>query len=172
MKVLSIQQPWAHLIVSGCKDVENRGWKTDYRGPLFIHASGLPWKWVNIKDCPVKIQEEIESSIENNIPQDRLPRYASRFDFLQRFIMSFHGIDETCTDEEFKNAMNQKPALQTQAIIGKVDLVDVVRGHDSPWSIPYNWHFVLENAVMFENPILNVKGKLNLWNFDLPEGYL
>lgn len=35
---LSIQQPWAHLIVTGAKDVENRTWKTSIRGPIFIHA--------------------------------------------------------------------------------------------------------------------------------------
>lgn len=38
MKALSIQQPWAWLIVNGYKDVENRDWPTRYRGPLFIHA--------------------------------------------------------------------------------------------------------------------------------------
>lgn len=39
MKALSIKQPWAHLIVSGVKDVENRSWKTNYRGRIFVHAS-------------------------------------------------------------------------------------------------------------------------------------
>lgn len=38
MKALSIQQPWAWLIVNGFKPVENRTWRTDYRGPLLIHA--------------------------------------------------------------------------------------------------------------------------------------
>lgn len=39
MKVLSIRQPWAWLIVNGHKDVENRTWDSYYRGPLLIHAS-------------------------------------------------------------------------------------------------------------------------------------
>ncbi|HAF48556.1 MAG TPA: hypothetical protein DCL08_04850 [Anaerolineaceae bacterium] len=38
VKVLSVHQPWAWLIVNGYKDVENRSWKTNYRGPLYIHA--------------------------------------------------------------------------------------------------------------------------------------
>lgn len=38
MKAMSIKQPWAELIVSGVKDVENRTWSTDYRGPILIHA--------------------------------------------------------------------------------------------------------------------------------------
>lgn len=39
MKAISIKQPFAWLIVNGIKDIENRTWKTDYRGPLLIHAS-------------------------------------------------------------------------------------------------------------------------------------
>jgi hypothetical protein len=31
--------PWASLIASGAKDVENRIWPTHYRGPVLIHAS-------------------------------------------------------------------------------------------------------------------------------------
>lgn len=38
MKALSIQQPWAWLIVSGQKDVENRGWPTSVRGEVLVHA--------------------------------------------------------------------------------------------------------------------------------------
>lgn len=36
---LSVQQPWASLICSGIKDIENRRWQTDYRGRLYIVAS-------------------------------------------------------------------------------------------------------------------------------------
>lgn len=41
MKVLSIRQPWAWLIVNGYKDIENRDWKypTKHRGEFLIHAS-------------------------------------------------------------------------------------------------------------------------------------
>ena len=54
MKVISIRQPWAWLIVRPdltgrarreaahkheLKDVENRSWRTHYRGPLLIHAA-------------------------------------------------------------------------------------------------------------------------------------
>lgn len=38
MKVLTVRQPWASLIVAGFKDVENRTWPTNYRGRLGIHA--------------------------------------------------------------------------------------------------------------------------------------
>lgn len=38
MKVLTISQPYASLIASGQKWVENRRWACKYRGPLVIHA--------------------------------------------------------------------------------------------------------------------------------------
>ena len=38
MKALSILQPWAWFILYGGKDIENRTWRTRYRGPLLIHA--------------------------------------------------------------------------------------------------------------------------------------
>jgi hypothetical protein len=38
LPALSIMQPWAYLILTGGKDVENRTWTTSYRGLLAIHA--------------------------------------------------------------------------------------------------------------------------------------
>lgn len=39
MKALTLTQPWATLVAIGAKKIETRGWKTDYRGPLAIHAA-------------------------------------------------------------------------------------------------------------------------------------
>lgn len=36
---LSIRQPWAWLIVNGYKDIENRDWRTPFRGRFLVHAS-------------------------------------------------------------------------------------------------------------------------------------
>ena len=38
-KAISVRQPWAWLIVNGWKDVENRTWRTDFRGRVLIHAA-------------------------------------------------------------------------------------------------------------------------------------
>jgi len=38
MKALSVLQPWAWALIHGPKRVENRTWRTSYRGPLLIHA--------------------------------------------------------------------------------------------------------------------------------------
>ena len=49
MKIISIKQPWASLIIAGGtnirtgaidqKNIENRTWSTSYRGPVLVHAS-------------------------------------------------------------------------------------------------------------------------------------
>ena len=38
MKVLTIKEPWASLIINGYKEYEFRSWKTNYRGRILIHA--------------------------------------------------------------------------------------------------------------------------------------
>ncbi len=38
MKTLSVRQPWAYLICSGLKDVENRSRRTKFRGKILIHS--------------------------------------------------------------------------------------------------------------------------------------
>jgi hypothetical protein len=64
MKIIAIRQPWAHLIVTGIKPVENRSWRVNYRGPLAILASKQPAK---------QSVEEIERRYRVSIPRD-LPR--------------------------------------------------------------------------------------------------
>jgi len=146
MKALSIKQPWASLVCTprennpllGIKDIENRKWKTHFRGKIYIHVSGS--KKFNIQ----------------------------------------------LTDEQTKQAI---PILQTAfegtmpfgAIIGEVEIIDCVVNHHSIWAEKtkgnyvgdgvfvlsekpiYNW--VLANPVLYEKPILNVKGKLSFWEF-------
>lgn len=49
MKAITIMQPFADLIASGMKRVENRPWRTHYRGPIAIHA-GLSRTWLRESD--------------------------------------------------------------------------------------------------------------------------
>ncbi|WP_153846332.1 ASCH domain-containing protein [Sphingobacterium paramultivorum] len=143
MKALSIKQPWASLIAHGIKDIENRTWATKHRGTIYIHASGKP-------------------SFNNlilNLTHDQID---------QMVLGDFCQLD------------SRSIAYPKSAIIGTVDIVDCVINHRSIWAeatetsaghvidhIVYNW--VLANPVLFEKPILNVKGKLSLWEFDRKE---
>lgn len=56
MKALSVTQPWAHLILDGCKTIETRTWDTTYRGDLLICATkeksaNVRW-WAEHFDVP------------------------------------------------------------------------------------------------------------------------
>ena len=42
MKVITIKEPWASKILNGEKTIETRTWKTNYRGPILLHASKNP----------------------------------------------------------------------------------------------------------------------------------
>ena len=39
MKVLTIKEPFATLIMNEIKHIETRSWKTNYRGEIYIQAS-------------------------------------------------------------------------------------------------------------------------------------
>jgi hypothetical protein len=56
MKAITICQPYAGAIMDGRKRVENRGWRTNYRGQLIIHAGkSLQWMktWDDETDGPL-----------------------------------------------------------------------------------------------------------------------
>lgn len=44
MKVLSLKQPFAELILQGKKTIELRKWNTHFRGDFLVHASKIPDK--------------------------------------------------------------------------------------------------------------------------------
>jgi hypothetical protein len=96
--------------MAGIKDVENRTWRTNYRGRLVIHAGS--------------------------------------------------GID--------REGMNEHGRLLAEyphgAILGTVELVDIVRDSVSPWAIAGNWHWQLADPQPFDAPI-PAKGRLGLWTF-------
>lgn len=142
-KAISIKQPWASLIAYNIKNIENRTWKTSFRGTVYIHASAKP----SGKMIDLLTKEQYD------------------------YVLS----------KGWKSA-TLKPV---SAIIGEVDIVDCVINHGSIWAEQtttftcpdsgiqiiqrgspkiYNW--VLENAVLYKEPILNVKGSLSFWPFN------
>ena len=111
--MLAVRQPYAWLIVSGHKTVENRTWDTSYRGRLYIHASGQMHR-TPLADLEGQFNIEIDRS-----------------------------------------------ALVMGAIIGHVELVDVITQSTSPWfEGPYG--FVLANpSIIRPVPAL---GRLRIYN--------
>ena len=152
MKVLTVKHPWAYLICSGIKDIENRTWKLPekYREKrVLIHASAKA--------------DDIKLAIDGQATAEEI-QLLSALNY--------------CDENELYSA-----------IIGSVEIVDCVINHPSIWAEKtevstawgkdleiivderpvFNW--VVSDAVLFDKPILNVKGKLGFWDYDLPEEY-
>lgn len=157
MKCLSERQPWGFLLCAGIKNIENRTWPLPekYKGEtILIHASA---KW---------------DGRHRNMSQLFTPdQWRSLSDDMQKIMVG--GI------------------LPTSAIIGSLRFVDCVINHPSIWaektpdlitetdkngldwrlvsrkSYIYNW--VATGAVLFDKPILNVKGRLGLWDYPMTE---
>ena len=72
MKALSVQQPWAHLICCGLKDIENRGWQpAEVPVRILIHATTakVPAHW---EDQP----SDVVSNVRNARQMRQIPEYA------------------------------------------------------------------------------------------------
>lgn len=55
------------------------------------------------------------------------------------------------------------------SIIGSVTIADCVQNHPSIWAEKGVWNWVLKDAVLFDKPIENVKGKLGFWEHNLEQ---
>jgi len=137
MKALSIQQPWASLIVAGIKDVENRTWSTRYRGPLAVHAG---------------------SKLNKATARDAF----SRLERVQ-LVTLCNCIALTTSKDVLTVTLDDVPR---GAVIGVVDVVDVIRTSKSKWALEDHFHWVLRNP----RPVRAwwMSGRLGL--FDVPDG--
>lgn len=192
---LSIINPVSYLVCSGAKWVENRNWKTDYRGRIYIHSSGQKGFAVLsrdnfperiIKDC-AEIQEKLgnnpsESDIDATIEKYGADRwndamlYADSCKKMDAFYNRYYGSEwkSLINDKDsLKNLVKDKGfCLKNYAIIGHVDLVNIVDDTTSLWSDNSLYYWIFDNPVLYEKPVINVKGKLRLFDvshIDMPD---
>lgn len=139
MKTLSIQQPWASLICSGLKNVENRTWAPkELPVRILIHASSKKVP----KHIEAMLPELMVSQAWNARTMGFLPEYED---------------------------------MPTSAIIGWADVVRIDeegQNNSSIWADKASKGWILENVHVFDEPILNVKGKLGLFDYPLEENNL
>jgi hypothetical protein len=169
MKTLSIKQPFAELICRGIKTIENRSWDTKYRGKLLIHASSRPLAWPGFEYMPrdfVKGYQKFYGTDKKNIPA----QYRSYMNWLEELYKFYHLEKEsgfTAPLGKIKEKSKEYGcALITQAIIGEAELTDTIQNSKDVFAIPGDYHWVLCNPVLYGKPILNVMGKLRLWDYE------
>jgi len=147
MKVLSLIQPWASLIALGEKKIETRSWKTDYRGPLLIHAG-----------------KKIDDDICRQYPfTDILAEY----DLLFKDQMPTGVIIAKCNLVDCLKIEN--PVYKDGLFRPKLEngqLVDLHNEYLFGDYTPGRYAWLLENAEQLDNPI-PAKGKLRLWEYQI-----
>jgi len=166
MKTLSIRQPFASLICRGIKTIENRSWETAYRGRLLIHASGKPLAWPSFDYLPrdfIKSYQKYYGTSTKTMPKE----YAAFFKWHEELSNYYHLEKPPYNQPDNINVLSKQYgfALPVQAIIGEVELIEIVKNSKETFAIPGNFHWVLSNPVLYEKPILNVMGKLKLWEY-------
>ena len=166
MKTLSIRQPFASLICRGIKTIENRSWDTTYRGKLLIHASGKPLAWPAFDYLPhdfIKGYHKYYGASANTMPKE----YASFIKWIEELNDFYHLENKAFNQPQDIKDRTKKYgfALPVQAIMGEAELVDIVKNSKEVFAIPGNYHWVMANPILYEKPILNVMGKLKLWEY-------
>lgn len=205
---LSVLNPTSYLICMGIKTVENRTWKTDYRGRIYIHSSG-GHDYYSLLDYeyPAKVGKKIDEfqvDIDSLLDEacidddDEFPtvieklkkigkyeqyaevlNYSEKFETYRNALKKFYGYDvykediDDAFEEKCINAMKKKGCFHVNfAIIGHVDLVDIVQDSDSMWAEKGCYHWILKNPVLYKNPVVNVKGRMRLFDVshvDMPD---
>ncbi|MDR2717967.1 MAG: hypothetical protein LBB89_07885 [Treponema sp.] len=104
---------------------------------------------------------------------DNLSPVLKKYKNLMISAIKYYGmdIDKDMPKDEFlkelkKASMKKGAFLQTRAIIGECELVDIVQNSDDPFAEKDCFHWILKNPILYEKPITNVLGHLRLWNFN------
>ena len=145
MRVLSLTQPWAELVVLGEKRVETRDWATGYRGPLLIHAS---------KGYPRAAQVFRNDSVV----EDALRRHGLLVSPLPlgAIIGSVELVDCVPVDSE-----------KWRGMVKRVDPREWIWGNLEPGQNPQRVAWMLQRARKLPVAI-PAAGSLGLWTWELP----
>lgn len=141
MKTITIKQPWAFLICSGVKDIENRTWATKVRGRVLVHASVKPIKFKFDIEGQATAKEIQIYSVLNHCEENNL----------------FGAIIGSV---EIVDCVVNHPSIWAEHWVTKA-WHNGVRGGTCDVQC-YNW--VLKNPIMFPEPI-PAKGKLSFWEY-------
>jgi len=145
MRALSIKQPWAWLICTGYKDIENRDWHL-HMPPLLNYrryAKNVPMRIYVHAGKTTDIEKRGNGCLNERWILERLDNFQKQ---------EYFNVD-----------------LTLGAIIGEVDITGCVDKSDSPWFVG-KYGFVLANPVLYDKPI-PCKGKLVFFEPNIPKLY-
>ena len=178
---LSVPNPLSYLICAGVKDIENRGFGTDFRGTLYIHSSGrfairgMP----PLEEYPVPVIHEFNKVLSAIQEMDQLGRYIGVADAGVQIFLRNEDLQSQRTVNEYALLSDvyhhhrenpRKPFFHVSAIVGRVTVLDVVKNAKSVWAEEGYHHWVLGDDHLFAKPITAVRTtRTGLWKYELPE---
>eukprot|EP00930_Biecheleria_cincta_P098205 TRINITY_DN89885_c0_g1_i1.p1 TRINITY_DN89885_c0_g1~~TRINITY_DN89885_c0_g1_i1.p1 ORF type:complete len:915 (-),score=159.00 TRINITY_DN89885_c0_g1_i1:76-2784(-) len=103
---LSMHQPWASLLVYGFKRAEGRGWKTDYRGRLWIHSAAKPPDEQDVQILEAKYKSLYEAA---GVPIPPLPSDSGGYP--TSTLLGCVDIEACWTSAEYSNVLQKNPSM-------------------------------------------------------------
>lgn len=160
MKTLTLWQPWASLLACGAKKFETRGWATQYRGPIAIHAAMLnPFKAIRPipEDAVWEMRQALKKAgILNNTSDFRaLPRGAV---IATGELVGCHNI----VSVGWTGYTERRIAWVDEKMMPHYPSEDELLFGD--WT-PGRFAWEIKNVKMLPDPI-PAKGKQGLWNWE------
>lgn len=136
MKVITVLQPWAWLLVTGKKRCETRSWKTNYRGEILIHAG----------------KKNMTNIMRQTFFEARHMKQAGVFntEMITGAIIGKANLVNCVRIDEAIHRLVREQHIEEDAF-----------GNFSPGR--YAW--VMENPVLFDTPI-PARGRQGLWNWE------
>lgn len=178
---LSVPNPQSYLLCSGIQDVENRGFGTDYRGRLYIHSSGrhairgMP----AFEGLPVPVIHEFNAILDQISALDKTSTFIGIADAGVRVFLKMENSQPESIVNEYAllsavyNRHLKDPNdtfFHAKAIIGHVDVVDVVQDSPSPWAEAGCFHWILRNPELLAEHIPGIRTtRTGLWKYELLE---
>lgn len=129
MKVLTIRQPWASLIIHGYKKFEFRSWQTKYRGELLIHAG---------KNVDKEAYSRLKKYINDDMPLGKIIGKVELVDCIktsQEFLTDLRKENKEVYRESI---FNEKYAWQVK-VLEKYDTPIEVKGKLGLWNYEEKW---------------------------------
>lgn len=127
MKVLTIKQPWATLIIQGNKKFEFRSWQTHYRGELLIHAG---------KSIDKEAMKRLEKYLPENIPLGKIIGKVNLTNCIKTSPEFFQNVQKENKDIYSKSIFKEEYAWQVE-LIEKFENPIEVKGNLSLWDYDY-----------------------------------
>ena len=191
MEVLTVKQPFAQLICEGVKNIENRTWKTNFRGRVLIHTSA---KYNSFFLDEAFTKQQLDDMLAHNteIYWCGHKEWGAKYDtsaiigsveivdcvrnhpsvWAEKSPENLNSFCENKGCSEFIKWDFGGPSCFSCKLVGESYNIDTI-----PKECPFKdearlymkpvWNWVLANPIMFRTPIINVKGKLSFWDFPL-----